>query len=269
MRFEIRLTENCNYNCSYCKDMHGNNKQVAIDYQGYNELINNFDNVEIFLYGGEPTLYYDINNIVDFFNSYSNISSIIIQTNGSNPSIINKLIKYNKVKINYSYHSENITLKNFISNICNVNKVNEIAYMDDGSNYKDYFILKKIYKKVEFCPILSSKLTGKSSTPLLKDLKNKEIFKEIQNDYHFKKLKSGKSNYDYWYDNINNNKDKECFINNEVIHIQDNKIYICLNSLIENNNGMNLNEYKNRQIICPYNICYFDMEYWKENYDKV
>ena len=255
MRIELRLTEHCNYNCSYCTDLHNNNtKDINIDFIGLINLIKEFNNPDIFIYGGEPTIHKDFNDLITALSQ--TVCTIIVQTNGSNPEIIKALDK--SILINYSYHYENITLKKFISNISGTN-INEIAYMNNN-DLKDYHILKTIFKeKVQYCPLIDSSLDSKDFNVL-------PIPKEIFNssDYHFTKHKSGLSNYDVWKDNLSN-EGESCATKLNTIHIQDNYVYSCFNQMMKHESGISIREYQhsNELITCPNKKCYFGAEHWR------
>lgn len=270
MRIEIRLNETCNYNCSYCTDMHDNLKKIVpFDLMGLNNLleelyIHNQRDHEVFIYGGEPTLYPGLEHIIRYLTQMK--VQIIIQTNASNPEEFKKS-SYNNCKINYSYHSESTTLKEFIKNVSS-KQVNEIAFMGhDKADYSEYYKLKKIYKNVQFCPIINSSTSEAPGTDKLRTLEHQKIFDDVKQDYHFKKhIKYNQtliSNYDVWKDNISS-KDKKCSTQFKTLHIQNNKVYDCFVSMIRDINGKELSDYRYKPeiISCPYTHCYFGMENW-------
>ncbi len=261
MRLEIRITDQCNYNCSYCTDMHNNLiKDSILDIENICNLIIYQKCTDIFIYGGEPTLHSQLNNLLQSINNINIVKNIIVQTNGSNIKNINNI---EKLKLNISYHKESVTLTQFLLNIKGY-KINEIAYMDFDDNYTSYNILKKIYN-VQFCPIISE-MNNPSGNKRLINLEKKDIFKEVQNDWHFIKI-NNMSNYDYWKTNSNHFKNKNCQIKKSTIYIYKNKIYDCFNDFSASV-GTPIKEYKKliykEDIICQHDTCYFDMHSVKE-----
>ena len=272
MRIELRITEQCNFNCSYCTDLH-NNKVLdkIINFEELKLVLDQFldDDLTIFIFGGEPTLYLDFNNLIYFLNSCNNIVEIIVQTNGKKKIDIPN-ISPGILKLNYSFHPEFLTLTQFIENI-NTKFLNEISVMYENENsYSMYLILKQRFKNmVQLCPVINPNLNQTPSTELLKSLATRPFFNKL-GDYHFLKHRSGFSNFDYWNQNLTYSKSKKCYINFETLYLSGTTVYECFNGLINNINGIKYSEYKytKKEIICPYERCYFDMDKWEENYDK-
>jgi len=263
MRFELRLTEKCNQNCSYC-NMHSNKEDSLFDFDGFDCFLKNNqlnEQNELFIYGGEPTLHKDIRKIILKYSSF--FSKIIVQTNGTNLEVLENL----PVNISLSYHKEYDNVIDFIKKIKKYNITN-INYMDSNDNYEDYNLLKKLVnpKKtvVQFCPLLEKDFIN--TTQSLKDLKNKPIFKKLQNDYHFKKI-NGYSNYDYWLNNLNTFKNQDCYIKYHLIHMSNNKIYNCFNDLRIDKGGIPFSDYIHikKKITCCHDICHFEMHLRNKN----
>lgn len=91
MQIYILLTENCNLNCSMC--IRGKQNGLNIDKEKLFHIAkeNNFENHDIVITGGEPTIHDEFISIVDFF--CQNAKSVTIATNGTN---VSKLIQLNK-----------------------------------------------------------------------------------------------------------------------------------------------------------------------------
>lgn len=267
MRVEIRITENCNYDCHYCSSLHNNSKRnIKFDFLGFKNLVDQLHNPTIFVYGGEPTNHPDFKEIINWMIEYENISEIIIQTNCSRPKILN--FNNQKVLINASYHRGIVKLKKFIKQIKTLN-INEVSFMDSDDNYSEYTILKKIFgEKVQFCPIINPDINEKSSNKRLIELENKDIFSSLKKDYHF--INQGienKSNYDYWKDDSNYSKGNLCNIKKNTIHVQDNRVFDCFNDIFNDQiPGVDLGDYKYEftTITCISERCYFDMHNWVE-----
>jgi len=281
MIIEIKLTHYCNLNCSYCVSMHSSDKTLCekeqFDLEGFINFLDEFQctgthprfkEIKFFIFGGEPSTSKDLIPLVNYLNKLVDSNNIIIQTNLTNLSTLKKI----NCLINISWHPEFISFKELINRLNKLpqERINEIAFMDvDDKYYKYYNILKKLYK-VEFCPIIEDIVHYDGRwLKRLKELKNKDIFKVIQNDEHFHKFKSNKSNYDYWV-NEEHSIGKKCFINYEVLFISNNKVYECFNDMFFNINGINLRDYEYipKIKICPHQRCFFDMRYQEENYEK-
>lgn len=268
MRIEIRITENCNFNCPYCEDLHNNTKKLHyIDFENYEKLFLQFNDIEFFIFGGEPTLHPKIVEFVALCKKYSN--KIIIQTNGSHPNVIKELIsEYANIIINFSYHPSHLPLKDLISNIKKINKKNlgEIAVMDmPRENIKDYKKLKLIFKDiVQYYPILPKTLDKMPSSEHLRSLEKDENFYLLKNDWAFKKLHHGYSNYEIWRDNILS-YGRTCTIEYNSMFIQNNLIYKCFNDIFLGVKGIPLKEYiyQPNNKICNHRNCWFDSIYWK------
>ena len=97
MNIEYLLTDDCNLLCTHCIRGKKGSTQMPYDVAitGLNKLINFFENVGIVLTGGEPTLYYRFENILDFLIA-SEIGKIGICSNGTTDFFtLNRFEKYN------------------------------------------------------------------------------------------------------------------------------------------------------------------------------
>jgi organic radical activating enzyme len=259
MRIEIRLTQRCNFNCHYCTDLHNNNvEHIPFDFNAFEKMIPQFSEPEVFIYGGEPTTHPDCKRLTDYL-SEKNISTTL-QTNASNRRVLKTINPH--VKINCSYHSSIMTLQRFMHNITGLN-INEIAFMADAPD-REYYILKAVFKdKVQYCPIINDKLNDYSFNQELRNIAERDIFKDVQEDYHFRPHENGITNYDVWYNNIDS-IGVDCDIKKKMIHVQDNKVYFCFNALMKDENGVPMADFVNtyETVTCPYKKCYFGMENW-------
>ena len=279
MIINLRLIEKCNYNCEYCT-MHSNKKTI-FTYEKFALFIKKIMEYEkfakVFIYGGEPFLYdIEILKKIIFLSSIYNLK-IIFQTNLSDQSFakIKTLLKLLKNKsrfyINASYHQDFENFNNFLKKLIFLNAkniLNEIAFMDEEKNYDQYFELKERFNKVEFCPLINGNVLfdhdKNIASKSLINLEKKDIFKKLNNDYHFK------LNYYHWKNNDCNNYNQKCYIAFHEIHYFNDKIYYCLNDAVYdknfiNNEAFNFKNYQ-KSIICPYKKCFFDMQYFDRNY---
>jgi MoaA/NifB/PqqE/SkfB family radical SAM enzyme len=228
------------------------------------------DNNILFIFGGEPTLHPELIDLILLAKSY--FGSIILQTNGSNPAVVEAAVaSYPDIKLNYSFH---YTETKFIELLKTINtfssNLNEISIMDlPRSNIELYKKLKLIYKdKVQYYPLLPKKLDASPSSKHLVSLEQDKNFKYLKNDWAFIPHRFNKlSNYEIWKNNTSS-FNKRCHIKNFVLFIQDNVVYKCFNDIFTNKTGIKLSEFNfsgNEYIIsqCHNNFCYFDNEFWE------
>lgn len=264
MKIEIRLNEKCNYNCPYCEDLHRDTPFVLLDFDNLERVFKQFEDTWFFIYGGEPTLHPEIIELVNLCKKYSN--QIIIQTNGSNPSVIKDLInEYSNIIVNYSYHPSSTTLGNFMK-VIEKDNLGEIAVMDmPRKNIKTYSRLKLLHgEKVQYYPILPKQLDNLPSTKHLRSLEDDPDFHLVENDWAFQKMHHGFSNYEIWRDNILS-YERICNIEFSTIFIQDNIVYNCFNDIFNANiNGTKVSKYTHNPVkkACHNRTCYFDSQCW-------
>ena len=78
------LSTNCNFRCSYCDTRHEypNYKPIKLEHAfKFIDDISVLNNVNLSLVGGEPTLYKDLNSVIDY--SVDKIQELELYTNGS------------------------------------------------------------------------------------------------------------------------------------------------------------------------------------------
>lgn len=259
MRIEIRLTQRCNFDCWYCSDLHNNDTtHVPFDFEGFDKLLSNIQGPSVFIYGGEPTQHPDCKQLTDYL--ANNGIATTLQTNASSRRVLKTIDP--RINISASYHSSIMKLGNFMRNITGLN-ISEIAFMADAPD-DEYYILKTVFKdKVQYCPIINDNLDDYSDNVELKAIADKQIFASVQNDYHFTPHDNGIINYEVWYHNVDS-IGVECDIKKRMIHIQDNKVYFCFNSLMQDLNGVPVADFVNtyETVKCPFKKCYFGMENW-------
>ncbi len=274
MRLEIRLTSNCNFDCEYCSSLH-NNKSKANQFNsiGFRNVLSQFLNPDVFIYGGEPTTHRDFLGLIAQIKEESPGSQIIVQTNLSKP----ELLMDSSIQVQASFHSSQLEFSLFLKNldlIKEYNNLGEISFMDaSDSDYKYYRILKRLYPdKVQFCPVIDSDITKQSSSKRIQALSDKDIYKEIQDDWHFIKHGSGLSNYDYWKEDMNLSFGKQCEIEFNSIYLDEKYVYPCFNGIFFEPQNRTLFEdfkYSPKEVSCPYERCFFDMQSWVENKKEI
>lgn len=161
VRIKIRLTDNCNFKCSYCyfNSRFTKNKKF-ISLKTIKDLVTSlnmsFKNMffDFYIYGGEPTLHKNFFDILDELNKLE--CSIIVQTNGSfDFNFLTRIINYKNVKISFSIHTQFLNFKNIFKKIefCqNHNMLESIDFMlfknISENDLKIFKILSKIFNCV-------------------------------------------------------------------------------------------------------------------------
>lgn len=163
----IRITDTCNFNCSYCVEHDTPNTPK---HMGQYDMISMLENLKalyikdsreqrLFIWGGEPTLNINLLWFIKMVrNYYTFITDIEIHSNLSQvyPAIFfEHLVQYN-VKVSSSIHIENKTIKskNPINNMYklkDLNLLNEVNLMLHGVN--DYTLCTEIKSKFHLLPI--------------------------------------------------------------------------------------------------------------------
>lgn len=175
---DLYVNGNCNFNCEYCatKSLDWNRfKPMTFDKAKYiiDCISQSKYNVILCILGGEPTLNKDLNKIIDYANSKSQIKEIELYTNGSTnlskihidkcrvvisihpymyskfrDKILSNISLLNKDKLLVKIMNENIDVQNIINDLNNIENVNYIvSYI---TNVDDSFrsSVNKIDKKV-------------------------------------------------------------------------------------------------------------------------
>lgn len=115
--FQLRITDYCNYDCSYCHWKYGNHYDFDDIKNTILKAIENInhDYFRIYFHGGEPTTHPKCREVIEFIFSLNKNIIVELQTNLSvGKKYIQTLIdrfKNEKLEINVSYHNKFI--KNF------------------------------------------------------------------------------------------------------------------------------------------------------------
>lgn len=168
---EYKPTDNCNYKCAYCyfydtkaKGITKDNFNKLIDaftlnHSEYSKKIQEFNEVFIFIYGGEPLLHPDLIDQVLALNKIHSNVNFLIQSNGSIYSIkdyerMHKVFSENgiKYKISLSWHSDFVKPSFFIE-ICkfliSIDVLDTVAFMITFKNIKKDLNYIKMLKRLE------------------------------------------------------------------------------------------------------------------------
>lgn len=158
---DLYINSNCNFNCEYCatksldwdrfKPMTFDKAKYIIDCISQSKY-----NVILCILGGEPTLNKDLNKIIDYANSKSQIKEIELYTNGSTnlskihidkcrvvisihpymyskfrDKILSNISLLNKDKLLVKIMNENISIQNIINDLNNININYLISYINN------------------------------------------------------------------------------------------------------------------------------------------
>ena len=156
LRLSIYLTYNCNYNCSYCCNKNLiNNSKLNDEFLNFNyiqdlhkKINKKIKNYELKLTGGEPSLYPDLNKLLDLFND----KTIILYTNGSMDLIKYEYFIKNNPNLEYhiSYHNEFGNIDKYIELIdlfkkLSFNKLNSILFNDLNNSFYKIINILNVY----------------------------------------------------------------------------------------------------------------------------
>lgn len=282
LKISINLTDYCNYNCNYCiADVPNkiNKQNIKKEYIKFF-----FDYIKrkhisdikfrVNLLGGEPTLYKDIDFVIDsiLYNYPDTILKLV--TNGSaSIDYYEKMINKYNIRLNISYHPEFADDEHFIDilQMLNKNSYNNyeililldydyydkiISFVNKLNNYEynigvNYIVLAGIdYNNTKFS-IFNDLISSKNNIYGL-ELYRLTFEKKVIN-LSYKDISSFNSN------NINIFKGMKCYINHWTIY--NNKIkLLCSKSeykLLPNDINKFLQEYNDNKngIICDINKC--------------
>ena len=106
MQIYILLTQKCNLHCSMC--IRGKQSGDCISFSTLNSIFNrgDFDNHDIILTGGEPTLYNRLSDVAKLLSQTAHIVSIT--TNGTDSNVIQELIGIKNVMFQVSLDGDKI-----------------------------------------------------------------------------------------------------------------------------------------------------------------
>lgn len=308
---ELRPTSKCNYNCYYCTDLHINsnpiNKFKADDIIKLIESIKRNLNLPIHIYicGGEPTLYKDLDDLIIQIGKYlSGPDYITIQTNLSKP--LKWLSKFTKklislpisIKVNCSYHNTQVAdIYNYINKCLYLKHVNmlgiiSIAYnqrKDVDDNYDKFIkVVGKDY--CEVVPLINASVDqdphkGNNSDSDIDILNARE--KDKSHYGHFFRptipcttstgeTKAVTRNH-LWLTRGNNFHGSKCSVSKYKMYIDwDGRCFSCFNYQFADvppifhisMTGKFDDYFSNIKCInCPFTTCFFDIEYEKVSQD--
>ena len=303
---EIRPTTKCNYNCYYCEDLHNNkNPNLQLDADSVVALIQSakahlHKPVKIYLYGGEPTMYSGLLDLINILSNACDDNDLIeIQSNFSRPqkwfeNICEQIENKRRVRFSGSYHNTQTSITKFLR-VCMYLKhtwfLNMVTFMYNRrkSVIKDFELARRLLgeKHCELSPLISSTI---DQNPALNNNTHTEIdyiyehedcekfykhsfmfdnmipYETIEGEKHTSRAMMWKlRNYNF--------KGMKCSIKKDKIYIDwDGSAYKCINDLLGSqssqfnvNDSPDYDEYFSTVTCfeCPHTRCFFDMEYEK------
>lgn len=136
---KVMLTSQCNLMCSYCYI-----KTRRDGYLGKNQLdrILAWDPTEVYLYGGEPTLYPDLLNIIRIFSP----RPVIIQSNGIKGGILMDAARLG-ARVSISYHGKMLRhILMLAKELRDLDALESIEYMiDSEQNLKNLRLFEALF----------------------------------------------------------------------------------------------------------------------------
>lgn len=309
---EFRLTTKCNYNCYYCTcdgsiglPGHNNkNKIKTFNIQNVLKLIESIkDNIKkplyIFIYGGEPTLNQQLEEIITAIADTTENNDIIEVLTNMYKSIdwwkrVAPKIKDKNIRISGSYHNTQSNLPVFLNKCVFLKSQNLLGMITVMFNKKMDVIdsLKRLIailgeEHVELSPLTEfNHLESSREIDFINEnigfdkLKKYGHFFQENIPYSTTKLTKTTSRAEMWLKNINKFYGYKCNVTIDKFSIDwDGNCYTgCCNDLYSkkppvfniNDPEVNYDTYfKNiKCTICPYEKCLYDLEHLKVKTDQ-
>lgn len=152
--FRFVPTMKCNFNCPYCfeGDVSKRSKQTMFDVHTASEWIESMkkfsaNDIEIYLWGGEPFLLDDTYTVVREWMSMDHVvSGCRIDTNTFYAEKIANRCPSNKLKLNCSYHMQYLTLEDQYKKIKTLRRLDMIGMMNFVASEYNITKLHEDYK---------------------------------------------------------------------------------------------------------------------------
>jgi len=272
--FNLYVTLKCNLNCPFCLTKANQDNQGEISLEKISNLMKNWKNTKIGLWGGEPTLRNDLPDIIKIIKKSGNIPALY--TNGIKTSNYNYLKKlknsgleivhlqfdgfsdevYKKIRNKKLLNTKLKTLKNLSK--LNIPVVFETTFVrgvneNEIINTLDYAVKNSFIKAVLF---RSYSHIGRKGFKKENELLGEELIDILENQTHGKisneKILEFQKLLYVFYDLIST---KRCFYNQYLLINRKNKDYETINDVI-NLNKINTGKYykSNRSIFSKINF---------------
>ena len=140
----IRLTKKCNMNCTYCNVKESYHKDLCLsDWKRAVDIIKKLGVNDIVLLGGEPTLYSDIVDLVDYIVNEAKINCSLTTNAFNNLEIVERLIETEITFLGVSV--DNLNIQKSISPLKAKNGLKMIDFLIEKNyhNIVNYIVLNK------------------------------------------------------------------------------------------------------------------------------
>jgi len=232
MQVEWEITLKCNFSCRYCTNLDLTLPQV-MDRDVIKEFIkglgNNYPNVEVFVFGGEPFIHPDIEYIIECFNEYG--IPFVIQTNFSKKSVAVMKRIQQPFKIQISIHPTEVRIDQLPQLFETKANIRTIDVMFTGKEAIEYYFA--VQKLVEndvnlFLTPITDFGDGVSNLALLE-------YNKIKRNVAYNKFirfeevsRLDKDRADLWIDSEFTTKGKPCIYNGKYfLYGPDLELYNC------------------------------------------
>lgn len=141
----IRLTRQCNMKCMYCNIQNTVRKDLTLsEWKKAVDIIKDLGAREIVILGGEPTLYPNIIELVEYISKQAKLTCNLTTNAFGNFDLVRQLFENGLSSLGVSI--DNLDLKNSISPLKAKNGLNLIEYLNcnyDNPNITNYTVLNK------------------------------------------------------------------------------------------------------------------------------
>lgn len=225
----IRLTRRCNMKCRYCNIQNNSKDELTIEeWKKAITIMKNLGANHLVILGGEPTLYPNIIELVDYAENKLKLKCGLTTNAYENFEIVKKLLDTGLSSIGVSI--DNLEIKNSISPLKAKRGLNLIEYLlenCDNPNIVNYTVLNK--KNVESIDILIKEMNNKGVATYILPFHhgNEGIFDHRKNEdvYAFVSNEDIKL-YSNTIDKIIELKKEGCNIKNSIEFLETSKKYI-------------------------------------------
>ena len=203
---DIRVTDTCNFNCSYCTE-HDTIKKKYITYDEFVIILDKLEHLynieqkfqQVLLWGGEPTLNKDLQKMLELALTKPFINRLAVHSNFSikNDQLIdflcnNNIICYSSIHPQYFYneHKNKIITSNF-NKLFNASKLIEINLM--WRQLDEFELIKKIKLEQSHLPL---NITPTTQLVMASENKVKLLLKST-GEYDIKNISTSLGNKSY------------------------------------------------------------------------
>ena len=281
---EWDLTARCNYSCSYCKSYDNTQPLLLKSLAEYEDVIDYLisyffkKRIKIDFLGGEPTLFKDWANILEYIHMQGHVPKITTNLAIPIKTLKEKLNnKTFKECIDVSFHPEFAESDNFIDKVKFLYNEGFLKAVSILMHPDHWEIGKKVYNELEYTgkvsyirirnedtqsvSIASSIINYTAEQKKLLDKPNKRTDLKITEVHYGNKVKYYKGIEELLANDITDFKGMHCYIGTTRLHIKPNGDAYPSACLLNYSKSRMGNVYKNNlknienAIICPFSFC--------------